>query len=119
MKLLTRAMFTASFGVCALGLLPAAQAQSPAEIRAHAAEATLSDRYTRLWTQMPAAERAAFSQTQRHWLHVTRWEEQRRCTEARLANVPASEASEVAANCLAEITLRHLQTLPPPALAAS
>jgi uncharacterized NAD(P)/FAD-binding protein YdhS len=100
---------------CATALT--AQAYSPAEHRAHDALAALSARYTALWTQMPAAERPGFAREQRHWLHVTRWEEQRRCAEAH-PGAAGGGRDEIAAACLAEVTLRHLNTLPQTALAA-
>jgi uncharacterized NAD(P)/FAD-binding protein YdhS len=100
------ALLGATLGVT----LGAARATSPAEADAFAAQAALSERYTELWTHMPAAARPEFSRTERHWLHVQRWEEQQRC---RSAAEPAGAAwtQEVAARCLAQVTRQRLALL--------
>jgi hypothetical protein len=117
MNLLLRSILPACVLSVAVAAALPARAQSPAERRAHEAQAALSERYTQLWTQMPAAERPAFARAQRHWLHVTRWEEQRRCAQAQAATAPAADAAALASDCLAEVTQRHLRSLPPAALA--
>ena len=96
-----------------------AHAQSAAESRSLAAQAALSERYTQLWTRMPAEARSEFARRERHWLHATRWREQQRCIDAHAAGLPPAEQADWAAHCLAEITLRRLATLPPASLAAA
>lgn len=112
----TRRQVQAAATLALLVAAAAAQAQGPAEAQSLQAQSALSARYTQLWSQMPAAQRPAFARAERHWLHVQRWEEQRRC-EAQ-STAAADGATEVAARCLAEVTLRRLQALPPPTLAA-
>jgi type II secretory pathway pseudopilin PulG len=93
-------------------------AQSLGEASAQRAQGALSERYTQLWSQMPAADRSSFARAERHWLHVTRWSEQQRCTDARGAALPPAEQADRAAHCLAEVTQRRLRSLPQAALAA-
>jgi hypothetical protein len=96
-----------------------AHAQGAGEARSLSAQAALSERYTQLWSQLPAAARADFARRERHWLHVTRWNEQQRCVAAHPGALPPAERDELAAHCLAEVTQRHLNGLPPDALAVA
>jgi hypothetical protein len=90
--------------------LGTAHATSGADADAFAAQAALSARYTELWTQMPAAARPEFARAERHWLHVERWEERQRCLGA-ASQATAPPTQEIAARCLAEVTLRRLALL--------
>lgn len=96
-----------------------AHAQSAGESRSLAAQAALSERYTQLWSQLPVVARADFARRERHWLHVTRWDEQQRCVDAHPGALPPAERADLAAHCLAEVTLRRLNGLPPAALAVA
>jgi hypothetical protein len=103
----------------ALGMaswLPA-KAQRPGELRSLSAQAALSARYTQLWSALPASARPAFARRERRWLHVTRWDEQQRCVDAHAGALPSAERADLAAHCLAEVTLRRLNSLPVSALA--
>ena len=120
MPALFRSVLAASLLPCVLAIAPAA-AQSPGELRSQHAQAQLSARYTQLWAQMPAAQRAPFGRSERQWLHVTRWEEQQRCVAAHAAasqTTAVAEQAEIAAACLAAVTLQRLRSLPGAALAA-
>lgn len=96
-----------------------AHAQSAGESRSRAAQAALSERYTQLWSQLPMAERAEFARRERHWLHVTRWDERQRCVEAHPGALAPAARAELAAHCLAQVTLRRLNELSPAALAVA
>jgi hypothetical protein len=100
------ALFGATLGFT----LGAARAASSADADSFTAQAALSARYTELWTQMPAAARGEFARAERHWLHVQRWEEQQRCLGA-AAQATAAPTQEIAARCLAEVTLQRLARL--------
>ena len=111
-----------------VAVLPAhAQAQAgPQEAAAAAALSALSERYAQLWSALPASERSRLAQAERQWLHVTRWQEQRACESGTAAGGAAAGAvaavalspEERAAQCLAQVTERHLARLPRPGLAA-
>lgn len=100
----------ALFGAALGFTLGTARAASGADADAFAAQSALSARYTELWTQMPAAARPEFSRAERHWLHVQRWEEQQRCLGA-ASQATAAPTQEIAARCLAEVTLQRLAYL--------
>jgi hypothetical protein len=106
----TTIAFIAIFGAALATTLGSARADSGAEADAFAAQAALSARYTELWTQMPAAARPQFSRIERHWLHVQRWDEQQRCQAAAMPT-GATAATEIAARCLAQVTLQRLASL--------
>ena len=92
--------------------------EGEAEREAREAQQVLSDRYTAAWATLGASERARFAQAERHWLHHTRWTQQRQCIAAASATATDAEAAELAARCLAEVTRQRAHRLAQPALAA-
>lgn len=97
--------------------------EGEAEREAREAQQVLSDRYTAAWATLGAGERARFAQAERHWLHHTRWAQQRQCiatatSATATATVTATDAAELSARCLAEVTRQRAQRLAQPALAA-
>lgn len=106
------ASVAASAALCVLVLAsPLAHAQvSPDDLRAQQAQAALSAHYAQRWSALPAAERASFAAAERSWLHRARWQEQRACI-ARDSAASARTPEDVAAACLADVTLRRLDTL--------
>jgi hypothetical protein len=93
--------------------------EGEAEREAREAQQVLSDRYTAAWATLGAGERARFAQAERHWLHHTRWAQQRQCIAAAAsATATDAEAAELAARCLAEVTRQRAHRLAQPALAA-
>ncbi len=99
--------------------------EGEAEREAREAQQVLSDRYTAAWATLGAGERARFAQAERHWLHHTRWAQQRQCiatatsaTATATVTATDAEAAELSARCLAEVTRQRAQRLAQPALAA-
>lgn len=95
--------------------------EGEAEREAREAQQVLSDRYTAAWATLGAGERARFAQAERHWLHHTRWAQQRQCiatATSATATATDAEAAELSARCLAEVTRQRAQRLAQPALAA-
>lgn len=97
--------------------------EGEAEREAREAQQVLSDRYTAAWATLGAGERARFAQAERHWLHHTRWAQQRQCiatatSATATATATDAEAAELSARCLAEVTRQRAQRLAQPALAA-
>lgn len=93
--------------------------EGAAEREAREAQQVLSDRYTAAWAALGAGERARFAQAERHWLHHTRWAQQRQCiASGSVATATDPEAAELAARCLTEVTRKRAQLLAQPALAA-
>jgi len=117
MELRPRPILAATALAAMLGSMSPAMAVGPFEVRADAAQSALSERYTQLWTSMTAQQRSHFSRTERQWLHVTRWEEQRRCADALASGVATTRRADFEANCLAQVTLRRLQALQPASVA--
>ncbi len=121
-------ILAARFAVFAVGLTGvtcAALAQpSAADAAAAQAQSALSARYAQLWQTLDAAGRARLSASERHWLAVTRWQEQRRCVEQREAQTSAaanetdSQREDLESGCLAAVTLRRVQALASTAVAA-
>lgn len=104
------------FSLMVAGSAHALAPEGEAERDAREAQQVLSSRYTTLWATLGASERAHFAQAERHWLHHTRWAQQRQCI-AGAASAGDAEATELAARCLAEVTRQHTLTLAQPALA--
>ncbi|MFN9806479.1 MAG: hypothetical protein ACK56N_08620 [Betaproteobacteria bacterium] len=97
--------------------------EGEAEREAREAQQVLSDRYTAAWATLGAGERARFAQAERHWLHHTRWAQQRQCiatatSATATATATDADAAELSARCLAEVTRQRAQRLAQPALAA-
>lgn len=95
--------------------------EGEAEREAREAQQVLSDRYTAAWATLGAGERARFAQAERHWLHHTRWAQQRQCiatATSATATATVTDAAELSARCLAEVTRQRAQRLAQPALAA-
>ena len=111
------AALAALMAVLSAGPAHALAPELEAEREAREAQQALSDRYTMLWTTLGAGERARFAQAERHWLHHTRWTQQRQCIAA-AGSASEAGAAELAARCLAEVTRQRAQTLRQPSLVA-
>lgn len=104
-----------------LSVLPAHAQAGPQDAAASAALAALSARYAQLWSTLPASDRQQLLQSERTWLHVTRWREQRACESgaaAYAAAVASASPEDRAAHCLVQVTERRIAQLPRPSLAA-
>ena len=110
MRILVAARSLLSAGLAGIALLvalPAVAHWSPQELRAQQAQAALSARYAQLWAVLDDEPRRAFAAEQRRWINVARWQAQQACLAQRSVRDEAA-----AADCLAEVTLARLQTLP-------
>jgi hypothetical protein len=76
--------------------------------RAEVALNVLSERYARVWAQLPAERRGAFASAERRWLNGGRWDDHAACVAAN-GNVAAADV--VGPRCLADVTTAHLETL--------
>lgn len=79
---------------------------SLAAVEAERAEARLSQRYAQLWSTFDAAARARFAAGERHWLNVTRFEEQSRCVARH-----SEPSAHIVAACRAAVVERRLGAL--------
>lgn len=87
---------------------PAGDAVACEQQRAEVALRVLSDRYAHLWAKLPAARRGAFATAERHWLNGGRWDDHAACVAS---NASGATAEVVAARCLADITVAHVEML--------
>lgn len=79
---------------------------SSAAVQVEQAEARLSARYLQLWNHFDAAARARFAADERHWLNVTRFDEQSNCVAQH-----SEPTEQIIAACRAAVVERRLGAL--------
>jgi hypothetical protein len=108
LRLVTHAAAAIAAGsiACAAVAQPGSLEEWKAQHRAERTFDALSERYTQIWAGLSPAQKSRFSAQERAWLNEGRWLEQRACLAARGTATPTASA-----DCLAEVTERHLQGL--------
>jgi len=82
------------------------QAEQRAHARASAAQQTLSDRYTAIWSSLDASQKTRFSAQERAWLNHGRQGELQACVAR-----AGARTELVAKTCEADVIERHLDAL--------